>query len=675
MSLYNRGSDARTRGGSWEDGRPQPTRSLQINAATGVDSQWCGLRSLFPCATLGYAIAELTTNGPFLVYNVAAGTYATSSVELLYPSVVIQAASDSSSSPLFNGTGTILSLSASYFQLSGIQISGDTTLSIGSLLHDVIITSCQFTGTVQVKESAVTIFTSCTFSNSTSTTDGGALFMTYATSSLTNCKFIGNQAVGGSGGAINSVSSSITLDSCTFTENTALQNGGAIVLSRGTISIHGGSFTSNTADIGGVIWLDSVTSATITGPVFTSNVAQEGAALYIRATTTTIESITASSNVAIGTAGGFGGVLSMSDSTIIVKNSQFTSNSIQQSGDSIVTGGGAVFGCRQTTSFTSSILRLINVTAIDNTANVGVGGVLHSLKCTIDIQSSNLTGNSAPLGGAIFAKDGSGNVSSSQLCANKATGNGGVFYLFNSLWLTSFTTYCNNIAAGGGAVFFADKAAPTYTSCIFTSNTASYTNDAEIAGSPTILNLITEPTGNQTSGAALSPLFKFSLLDVSGHVVNTAINTQVQAFISSEELTAGVLLSGRVFVSPISGIVTFGSGDGTKNIDLALLGPASTYNVTFTTSTTLYDSSVISMSITRPVTLRNCVAGEFYASKQCQDCQAGTFTSSLNVPDSCQSCPVGSFSNTTRATSWFVCHCLSAPGFDQSFTTLLFHLS
>ena len=95
-------------------------------------------------------------------------------------------------------------------------------------------------------------FTSCAFTDNTSTNCGGVMNLSHGKVLFDQCTFSGNRANGYAGGAIhvNGASSDLTCRNCTFTNNTSAGHGGAVSVETGNISMTACEIKSNTSASG-----------------------------------------------------------------------------------------------------------------------------------------------------------------------------------------------------------------------------------------------------------------------------------------------------------------------------------------------------------------------------------------------------------------------------------------
>ena len=122
----------------------------------------------------------------------------------------------------------------------------------------------------QNSETSATVFENLVIQNGYSSSDGGGMYNTSSSPTLTNCTFTSNSASASGGGMRNVSSSSPTLTNCTFTDNLAAYGGGMRNVSSSSPTLTDCTFTSNSADIGGGMYNSSSSSSpTLTNCTFT----------------------------------------------------------------------------------------------------------------------------------------------------------------------------------------------------------------------------------------------------------------------------------------------------------------------------------------------------------------------------------------------------------------------
>ena len=213
----------------------------------------------------------------------------------------------------------------------------------------------------------------------TAATQGGGIFVNSATTELTirNSSFFSNHAVSGAAiyfsGALNSPDSSLLIQNCDFTNNTAT-NGGALYSRESRAKIENSRFTGNSATgDGGAIWnrlnLDLIAS-TLSG-----NSAQRGGGLYNFSGSLTVDASAIVGN-SVGYIGGIysGGGIYLLGNVATVQNSTISGNE-----------GGGIYSEAST-----GALDLRHVTITGNSALSGSG--INSVR-SFNLNSSIVAGN------------------------------------------------------------------------------------------------------------------------------------------------------------------------------------------------------------------------------------------------------------------------------------------
>ena len=148
-------------------------------------------------------------------------------------------------------------LNAATGSAGGVILMGGGTVK-DSYIHDNSQATASSNGGGLSIYGASCILSGCTIANNTATKGGAGLYL-YSTTggvSVSGCTFTANAANGGDGGGINSfisggAQSAISISNCTFSSNTATGSGGAMSLTYTTttniFNISGCTFTSNTA--------------------------------------------------------------------------------------------------------------------------------------------------------------------------------------------------------------------------------------------------------------------------------------------------------------------------------------------------------------------------------------------------------------------------------------------
>jgi hypothetical protein len=437
----------------------------------------------------------------------------------------------------------------------------------------------------------------------------------------------------------------------------------------------------NDARYGG--WISATTGAaiSITGSGIThqNNKAVEGGVFHLRrgstlksmnqfyqynqANTLTSDSSPTYTGLVIA---GRGGVVALYDSTATFDTDSFNGNIAQGRPPSLALnqGGGGLAFCEQSTPGVIGGVTLVRTTVNNTVASRLSGGIIHSTTpitggigtsmisgCVINITSSKLNHSGADLGGNVYAKGGQVYLSSTQFRDSTAW-RGAIVYSFDTSLSINNCAFAANIASSGGSPFWCDLQGPTYLgSNSFDGNVPTPFNwgaGAVPASTPYSLEITSRPSTQQTSGIAISSVFTLRLFDQWGNFVPESNDVPLTATLSSSSGT----LSGVTSRSWANGQVSFGALTGTST-DLALRAPAGTYTIIFSTYLTLLNGTIRYISISDTVTIRQCVAGEYYDStisvQACVLCGSGKYTNTV-ASASCQSCDFGTWSSAIGAT-------------------------
>ena len=267
---------------------------------------------------------------------------------------------------------------------------------------------------------------------------GGVVFIVQSNVSIYHCLFVGNYAIYGS--SLYALQSTVKVIDSRFSNNTSVYHGGAIEIDQRTnITINNCTFTENSieqseegSDIpfigGGGISVLRGSRITVSDSVFMNNLA----------------------NIS-NTAGGavFAGV----NSTVIISNSEFVENIAGNSGGAV-----AVYDCKAFISNTM-ILNSTSATAVEGTTDADrAAGAIAALNSSISIDYCTFMNNVAETNGggaAIGYAFGFANVSNSIFVNNVASlgaaAIASIQYSFCRIWNCTFN---GNIAlqTDGGAV-------------------------------------------------------------------------------------------------------------------------------------------------------------------------------------------------------------------------------
>jgi len=366
------------------------------------------------------------------------------------------------------------------------------------------------------------------FVNSTSSA-GGAVFITNAQAVVDNCSFIGGNSVDWNGGGIRQYFGNLTVLNSNFVNNTANVSGGAISFdessSESYLVVNNSNFTNNFAKGNGGAVDHRKGNTTISNSIFTnnrSNIAltsqKYGGAVYKQSDNLTINNVTfinntASCGSAIG--GGF---------DAIINNSKFIDN---------LASNGTVYTTGDNVSINGSIF--------DNN-NATLGGGIYMNYGNLIVNSTNASNNNASVrGGVIFLQSGNLNVSDSNFTNNTATEHGGAIFhndgderIVNSSFTKNGVNMTGEVAQAGGGAIYKQYGDMEVINSTFTENYlySSYPSTGGAAIYKQRGNLLINGsnfTKNNatTEGAAIYHSASTLLIDSSNFTENVATNASV----------------------------------------------------------------------------------------------------------------------------------------------------
>jgi len=424
------------------------------------------------------------------------------------------------------------------------------------------------------------------FSNNTST-NGGAIASSesYGVVRINNCSFSLNSAINGLGGSLYSGGEVIVIDS--DFSNSEAKKGGAIFSAR-KMSIENCTFNDNTAtEEGGAVSLSSNTSTyyspfLVTNSTFDNNSADFGGAIYTYFYNTEVDLIIDQSTFDNNHSVWSGGAILASSywykSSIDINNSQITNNTSDNAGAGI--------HC-QTVYKNATIIA--DSCLVDSNVADGIGGGISILTSTdvstpadtayLHITNSTITNNSASKGGGLSCQGTGGasgssvlEVDNSVISGNTATIDGGGIYNFASanndlgsypsiaITRINYSTINNNQAGeNGGGIYsnsYSAASSASSESLIFV-NQSTFVNNTAIddggaignysrnngflsfnAGISVEVNNATIYNNNAANGGAISSKFSsyWSASDVGSMAVQ--LSSSIIAFNGSSNIYA-----------------------------------------------------------------------------------------------------------------------------------------
>jgi predicted outer membrane repeat protein len=272
---------------------------------------------------------------------------------------------------------------------------------VGLILRRITLTRGNSADGGSIYNQGATTVDSVSFTDNSATSDGGAIHNT-ASGALTvnNAIFSQNKAplAVGYGGAIFSLGS-ITVTGGVFTQNEARYGGGLFVGGSAQADVNTSTFSTNKAQMfGGGVYMNNDSSAvTVTNSVFDKNTATSGAGLSRSGGTLTVQHASFTDNTAASQGGGMN--VSALANTVRVANTTFSGNI------SADNKGGGIYN--------NGTLELVNVTLKGNTNglfNFGAGEstqIRNSVLDNIPSLNCDSDGTAVTSGGRNFSNDGS----------------------------------------------------------------------------------------------------------------------------------------------------------------------------------------------------------------------------------------------------------------------------
>ena len=300
-------------------------------------------------------------------------------------------------------------------------------------------------GAIRIKTTATTI-DNVVFNNNAAGKEGGAIKTDGGSLSIDRSEFSDNVA-GNFGGAVQIwESTTVVINNTSFTRNKTLyHDGGAIYLYGGSFSFENDAFTQNGADsvyVGGAVYVESSTG-TIQSCSFVDNSAKwYGGACNFYKSSVDVDDVTVTGNTAEINGGGFGiNGQSAENVRMSIVNSLFENNSAEETGGAISAGNGVE-------------LAIKNTSFENNVAHVNGGAVSFFQQATITLEGDVFKDNNAEnFGGALYMQqDGNADVVNTVMSNNEACSGGGIYSLGNATF-TNCTLVDNEATDYGGGIY------------------------------------------------------------------------------------------------------------------------------------------------------------------------------------------------------------------------------
>jgi hypothetical protein len=269
-----------------------------------------------------------------------------------------------------------------------------------------------------------------------------------ATATITNSTVSGNTALE-NGGGIAGVASTVTVDHCVVTGNTATEfNGGGLNNHYGIMTVSHSRVDDNKVpqfSVGGGMFNDGtdfhshfVSTLTVTDCDVDGNTAGFGAGVY-NAGTLTLSDSRLTNNVTVGDWGYGGGVIIWYRATAALQNDVITGNSAND--------GGGVWSAGTTT---------ISASKIDNNTAARTGGGIITEDGSLTVENSEINNNDNSTGwggGGLYVDYGTVTLSHCDISGNTSGWDGGGIFNWDTLTLTDCTLSGDTAADAGGGVF------------------------------------------------------------------------------------------------------------------------------------------------------------------------------------------------------------------------------
>ena len=365
-----------------------------------------------------------------------------------------------------------------------VYLNGDIKITDPFVLrHSVVIDGQGHSIDGQHKTNMFLAKASVTFKNivfkNGKAAQGGAVYCYSYNLNFDKCTFIGNTATE-NGGAIYHSTGTLTVTNCNFEKNTVSNSkstghGGAIWIYKGNSKISKSTFKSNTCLSkslkdhkkatkyqfgGGAVYYNEGYTHTITDCIFDGNRASNhGGAVYAhKPKTVKINKCTFKNNKVEFEDGG---AITFNGGKLVLTNSKFSKNQAYEDG-----------GVMDAFSLTKNKIHITITNCVfdSNVAYKGAGAIWLGVKTVFTMKNNQFLKNKASIGGALFSEDGVAKITSCIFKGNKAakitswtvkTKAGGVLKHCGGAMMIqkknikiSKCTFKSNKATWGGAIFF-----------------------------------------------------------------------------------------------------------------------------------------------------------------------------------------------------------------------------
>ena len=423
------GNEAATAGGAIYSASTNATTTVELNNTAATPTDVSGNKALAGNGGAIYAdAAKVKVTNAAIAGNTAnlngGAIYAnTGDVDLSRTSLTGNTATNGVGGAIYSVTGSSVKIADAASVSNNTANNGGGAIYSGSTVN---------TATVELTNATATP-TSVT-GNTTTTGNGGAIYVDAAKVSVTNVSLNTNKAVAGSGGAVYAASNDIALTRIKEMKGNEARTGGAVysasTSSTTTVTLDNSATTA--ADIsgnkatltsGGAIFANAAKVSVTNASLNTNTAATTGGAIYAATNDIALTNIGAMMGNEAQSGGAIYSASTSPLTTVKLDNSAFTAADL--SGNRATTGSGGVI-------YTDAAgINLTNIRADGNTANVN-GGAFFSNTGLVSLKDATLSNNKATTGngGAIFSGIGNVDLTNAVLTGNEATvGNGGAIYM------------------------------------------------------------------------------------------------------------------------------------------------------------------------------------------------------------------------------------------------------
>jgi hypothetical protein len=389
----------------------------------------------------------------------------------------------------YGGGVYMTGMGPSFFTQTGTSVIAYNSADVGGGIHEdggynvallggqILSNTAQVAGGMQLEQSNALLSNMEIRGNTATDGDGGGVYITWGSPTISNCQIISNTAYD-NGGGVYLRFGSVMLEEGQILNNTAVSGGGVFVYA-GTATLNGTELRGNTSTGswpggGGGIYV-GFGSLEITGGQIIENTADYGGGVCITqgSATVTLNGGQIISNTATSDGGGLcvmQGHATLNGGQIISNTAQYGGGvSIHENGSSVVLSGGEIRG---------------------NTASLWGGGVILGYDATFtQTDVSTITHNTATLGGGVYIHQGSAVFNGGQVIENTAEFGGGVYVALDNATVTlNGGQIISNTAQWDGGGMYVYSGTATLSGGLVASNTAQYGAGLQVYGGSTTLS-------------------------------------------------------------------------------------------------------------------------------------------------------------------------------------------